>query len=95
MSTRKTTVSLLIAFAVGCGAAQVAPQLIVAPARAGTSPTRWEYDCRQGEDGVTDMANKLGAQGWELTAAAGAGAGIGGLSTHGEMMIWCFKRALP
>ncbi len=24
-----------------------------------------------------------------------AGAGIGGFSTHGEMMIWCFKRALP
>ena len=93
MSTRKTTFTIIIAFGVGCGASQIGSQFVVAPARAGTSPTRWEYDCRNAEDGITDMANKLGAQGWEL--AAGAGAGWGATFVHGERLTWCFKRALP
>jgi hypothetical protein len=93
MKQRKTALSLLVAFAVGCGASQLGSQLVVKPARAGTSPTRWEYDCRRIDDGVTDLANKMGAQGWEMTAAAGAGWGNGLLADH--TMVWCFKRALP
>jgi hypothetical protein len=39
------------------------------------------------------MANEFGAQGWELTAAAGAGSGSG-FGAH-ETMVWCFKRPAP
>jgi hypothetical protein len=77
----------LFAFGVGCGAGVGAANLVVPPARAGTNPQRWEYQCveeRQPET-VTAAANKLGAQGFELASAAG----VGGYE------LWCFKRPLP
>jgi hypothetical protein len=43
-------------------------------------------------DDITDMANKLGRQGWEMSAAAGAGWG-GGMAS-GVTMVWCFERPL-
>jgi hypothetical protein len=62
-------------------------------ARAGTTPQRWEYTCQRATEGVTVMADKFGQEGWELTAAAGAGWGNG--LTAESTMVRCFKRALP
>jgi hypothetical protein len=64
----------------------------VPPARAGTNPTRWEYMCLQSTDQITANANRLGAEGWELAAASGAGWGQGVFADH--VMVWCFKRSL-
>jgi hypothetical protein len=66
--------------------------LVVPPAHAGTNPTRWEYVCTEGSERITASSNRLGAEGWELAAAAGAGWGSG--ITAGQTMIWCFKRPL-
>ena len=53
----------------------------------GHAPTnQWQYQCFQAEGvaQVTERANKMGEQGWELTTAAGM---------KGET-LWCFKRPL-
>jgi hypothetical protein len=75
----------------------VAAQLVVPPVRAGTAPTRWEYQCAlvEGSYGteVTPTLNKLGAEGWELVSMAPQDRifeGIGGVL--GFML--CAKRAL-
>ena len=91
MRTLKKIGVLALAFVAGC-AAQLAGQLVVPAARAGTNPTRWEYMCIDGPGSTgnpltTDM-DKLGAQGWELAAGVGRGA-------EGAVPAWCFKRALP
>jgi hypothetical protein len=81
-----TKVALLLGvFFLGCAA----ERLIIPPARAGTSPTRWEYFCKGAypDEEVTKVANAAGQQGWEM-AAAGAAGQVG-------VPIWCFKRALP
>jgi hypothetical protein len=82
MTQAKKVMVVLGIFFLG-GAAE---RIGVPPARADSGVQRWEYACKQ-EGGraqeVTDMANRLGAQGWQLVvneAAAG---------------IWCFKRASP
>jgi len=63
-----------------------AGRLIVPSARADSGVQRWEYTCKQ-EGGrapeVTDMANRLGAQGWQLVV------------NESVAGIWCFKRASP
>ncbi len=78
-------VALLVAFLVGCVAARVA----IPPARAGTTPQRWEYLCDSvgGFSPLEKMQqamNKAGAEGWELVAAFGANGNA-----------YCLKRALP
>jgi hypothetical protein len=86
MTTRNTiaTISLaLVAFVFGC----VTEALVVPPVRANTTATRWEFKCIHDhfdpeEDGV---ANRLGAQGWELVGANGGN----------NVPYWCFKRPLP
>ena len=47
---------------------------------------QWQYQCFQAEGvaQVTDRANKMGQQGWELVTSAGAKAET----------LWCFKRPL-
>jgi len=65
-----------IVFVVGCATGGVAAQLVVPPVRAGTSPTRWEYQCVTVESDKIELApvnsalNKLGAQGWQLVSIA-------------------------
>jgi hypothetical protein len=95
--TPKTVLAVLFGLVVGCAASQVAPQFVVPVARAGTNPTKWEYTCMDILDGITDTANKMGAQGWELTAASGYAVHYQGkISKPDEpRMVWCFKRALP
>jgi hypothetical protein len=89
MSQAKKVALLLAVFFLGCAA----ERFIVPPARAGTSPQRWEYACQRATEDVTKMANAFGLQGWELTAAAGTA--WGGALSHEETMLWCFKRPLP
>jgi hypothetical protein len=90
MSQVKTVALLLGVFFLGCVAAHLT---VVSAARAATTPQRWEYSCQRATDDITKMANGLGAQGWELTAAAGAGSGTG--LGQNQTMVWCFKRGLP
>jgi hypothetical protein len=87
--------AFVVVFLVGCEASRVAH--VVEPAvertaRAGTPAQRFEYYCWRGTEGITDAANTLARQGWEMTAAAGTGAGTG-LMQH-ETMVWCFERPL-
>jgi hypothetical protein len=76
----------LFAFGAGCGAGVSAASFVVPPARAGTNPPRWEYQCFEENDPatVTAKANRLGSQGFELAAGAGWSASN----------TWCFKRPL-
>ncbi|MEM8609021.1 MAG: hypothetical protein AAGF92_18090 [Myxococcota bacterium] len=48
--------------------------------------TQWQYQCfaASGVVQVTERANKMGQQGWELVTSAGG---------SGET-VWCFKRPL-
>lgn len=67
--------SITIALLVGCVVGSVGTQLVVPPAKAATSPTRWEYYFTSLEVGRdrenTQKLNKIGAQGWELTNVQG------------------------
>jgi hypothetical protein len=72
------TASLLAAFGAGC----VASQATLNTAHAEDPPQRWDYICVDSKAGVGQSANRLGREGWEMAAAAGAG----------DSMLWCFKR---
>jgi hypothetical protein len=85
---------IAIVFVVGCATGGVAAQLVVPPVRAGTSPTRWEYQCVDAGfrvDDVNGTLNKLGAEGWELVSMAPGQTIVGGLHSY----VPCAKRALP
>ena len=81
--------SLTVALLIGCLVGGVGAQLVVPPARAGTSPVKWEYACYQmghfhsGKD-VANIANQYGAAGFEMVGAG-----------QPNTSIWCFKRQLP
>jgi hypothetical protein len=82
MNRAKTAFALLVVFFAGCAAERL---LVVPPARAGTSPQRWEYTCpytsTNNASTVTETANKFGAEGWEWSGLVGSAV--------------CFKRPLP
>jgi hypothetical protein len=88
MRTSNSAAILLLGIIVGCAAERV---LTVPPARAGTTPQRWEYACHRANDenDATKLANQFGQQGWELASAADFSSGGYGY------VIWCFKRPLP
>jgi hypothetical protein len=92
MRQSSKTLLVLFVFFLGCAASQVAGSFVPA-AHAGTDVQHWEYACKRGTEGITEMANEMGRQGWEMTAAAGAGWGNGLATDH--TMVWCFKRPLP
>jgi hypothetical protein len=84
-----------IVFVIGCATGGVAAQLVVPPVRAGTSPTRWEYQCAaiyKDADRITAALNKLGAEGWELASMAPEDI-LGGNRVASYTL--CTKRALP
>ena len=84
------SVSLGIVFLVGCAVGGAASHVVAPPVRAGTNPERWEHYCFKGSSGISQTADKLGAEGWEMVAGAGAGAGDGIMK---EMVfVFCFKR---
>lgn len=81
-----------IVFVVGCATGGVAAQLAVPPVRAGTSPTRWEYNCKEVDDvssdgGLTTPLDELGGRGWELVSLLRK-------ELRGEYLA-CAKRPLP
>jgi len=82
-------------FLVGCAVGGASSHFIVPPATAQQQATltRWEYHCFSSRSGITARANQLGAEGWEMIAAAGSGSGDGILQR--DKMIWCFKRPRP
>ncbi|HMF40231.1 MAG TPA: hypothetical protein VKQ32_06035 [Polyangia bacterium] len=81
--------ALGIVFVIGCAVGGVSSQFIVPPVRAGTNPTRWEYYCLEDTEKLVERSDKLGAQGWEMTAASAVAA-------HNDpYFVWCFKRPLP
>ena len=87
-----------IVFVIGCATGGVAAQLVVPPVRAGTSPTRWEYQCVTVgiEGGMTSGLSRLGAEGWELVSVAPAHEGRefgGGFEV--DAYVACTKRPLP
>jgi hypothetical protein len=88
MSKPKIVLGLLCAVLVGCVASQMAP-FVIPPARAGTSPQKWEYTCVQtiekAPDKIAAFADKLGQQGWEMAGA----------TAFDYYADWCFKRPLP
>jgi hypothetical protein len=88
---------IAIIFLIGCATGGVTSQLVVPPARAGTSPTRWEHFCATvgpGPEAVTIALNAQGGQGWDLVSVTpndqrtSAGAGR-------DAFLVCSKRALP
>jgi hypothetical protein len=82
------TVGLSVVFLIGCAVGGATSQYVAPPARAGTNLPQWEYTCLfPGLGNPTEKANELGAQGWELAAGAGAGAG------YDKQFFWCFKRS--
>jgi hypothetical protein len=88
MSKPKMVLGFVGSFLLGCAATQVAP-LIVPPARAGTSPQKWEYVCMgvgPDDEWKAEKANELGRSGWEMS---------GSLAHYGGGGTWCFKRPLP
>lgn len=57
--------ALVALFRLGCVTGGVASQLVVPPAKAG-STLRWEYLCVQSEGLSTNEMNGAGAEGWEV-----------------------------
>ncbi len=88
---------IAIVFIVGCATGGVAAQLVVPPVRAGTTPTRWEYQCATvgTEGGMTSGLNRLGAEGWELVSMAPASTASAPGASRVEAYTLCAKRALP
>jgi len=77
-------------FVLGCAVGGAASQLVVPPARAGTTPIRWEYLCTNGA--TAEQMNQVGAAGWELVTAVPLNPGGGWRDAD---LGFCFKRALP
>jgi hypothetical protein len=86
MSKSKLVLGSVGAFLLGCVTSELAPY-VVPPARAGTTPQRWEYICKPASlpDEITEIANAYGKAGWEMVGGAG----------QAGWMRWCFKRPLP
>ncbi|MEM7435188.1 MAG: hypothetical protein AAF436_08555 [Myxococcota bacterium] len=73
---------MIVAFAAGA----FATQAHTASADDHTARNQWQYQCftAPGVAQVTERANKMGQQGWELVTSAGSSGGT----------VWCFKRPL-
>ena len=94
MSKSKMILGFVGALVLGYAANQIAP-FAVPPARAGTSPQKWEYTCKPVARGGTNIekeahdtaaiASALGREGWEMSGGGPRDNGYG---------IWCFRRAL-
>src|SRR5262245_10206346 len=86
-----------VVFVLGCATGGVVAQLMVPPARAGTSATRWEHLSSRVPNGeLTSNLNRSGAEGWELVSMTpghqdhefGGGFEI-------DLFVVCSKRPLP
>ena len=74
-------------FLVGCVAGGIGSQLVAPPARAGTTPQKWEHYCMRDPD--VRQLHDAGLKGWELvTSTPTSGSEFAGL-------LFCMKRPLP
>ena len=88
--------SIAIIFLIGCVTGGVAAQIVIPPARAGTTATRWEHFCGRINAGLlTEQLNRVGVEGWELVSVVSAQqeTAFGGTTTR--EFTFCTKRALP
>jgi hypothetical protein len=78
-------------FLVGCAVGGASSQLVVpkASAQQAATLTRWQYQCTTPGASITELANKLGAEGWELVTVRGRN---GTITSRGDEDIYCFKR---
>lgn len=86
-----------IVFVVGCMTGGVASQMVIPKARAGTTPPRWDYFCKEAEDSVplAEM-NKSGAEGWELVSVSTAKFEHKFNNDYeAATTVYCFKRPAP
>jgi len=91
---RQVTIGFL--FILGCATGGAVAQLAVPPVRAGTDPTRWEYNCISSEAGtINSDLNKMGGQGWELASGFAAHYQSEFANLKADAYGFCFKRALP
>ncbi len=76
-------VALSVAAGVVIGCAVASSPLVFPPARAGTTPQKWEYTCfkETNLNEITKKSNRAGSQGWEMVTVMD--------------FRWCFKRPLP
>ena len=84
---RTIAVSLfLLGLAIGCVTATVSQNVVVPKVRAGTNPTRWEYQCNQisapSIQDINNALNAMGDQGWEF------------FSQLSNSNLLCYKRPL-
>jgi hypothetical protein len=88
----KRTFGVVAVFLVGCAVGGVSSQLVVpkASAQQAATLTKWEYQCTTPGASITELANKLGAEGWELVTVRGRTGTV--LTGHGDEDIYCFKR---
>jgi hypothetical protein len=79
----KRTLGVAAVFLVGCAVGGASSQIVVSKVNAqqAVTLTKWQYHCEQenGANQSTQLANKLGAQAWELVGSNGSN-------------VWCFKR---
>ena len=75
-------VILVVAFVAGAFISEANPAAADDPPKQ----AQWQYQCFEAEGvaQVTERANKMGEQGWELVTSAG----------KKNQTLWCFKRPL-
>ena len=89
--TRRSLIAIAT-FLFGCATGGAASHLVPAAVAQNAGPPRggprWSYYCMKEDDvtSISDIANRAGANGWELVASSLAGGHD--LSSP----IWCFKR---
>ena len=82
-----TRIVIALVFLGGCALGGASSRFTVplASAQQAATLTKWEYSCEAlDNDEATQVANKMGAQGWEMV-----GAGDYPRENHD---LWCFKR---
>ncbi len=86
MTKHVRAIGIAAVFLVGCAVGGASARFVVPPANAQqhATLTKWEYFCinEVHAENITPKANQLGAQYWELVAAAGPP----------RSELWCFKR---
>jgi hypothetical protein len=88
---RMTKAWMAVLLVAGCGSGPAggsgaAATMVAPPARAGTSPARWEYLCETlNYEQLVGAVNDAGAKGWELVSVS-----------HQDVFheLFCFKRPL-
>lgn len=65
MVTFRHSLLMSAVFLAGCTTSALVTQL-VPPANAAPKTQRWEHHCEYRDTGITERANQLGKEGWEM-----------------------------